>query len=122
MSDFGAKVKLTVDKSGKQTFNKEIKNSIEKVELGDKLTISAANVEKIVADLQKLLNAKDKSIVVTIERFNANQAIKNIKAQLANMFKALSLENGVNVVGLKNFLGTGQIDTVRATRAAQLKD
>lgn len=119
MSDFGAKVKLTVDKSGKQTFNKEIKNSIEKVELGDKLTISAANVEKIVADLQKLLNAKDKSIVVTIERFNANQAIKNIKAQLANMFKALSLDNGVNVVGLKNFLGTGQIDTVWAT---QLKD
>lgn len=124
MAGFGAKVKLTVDKNCKASFNQEIQNLVDKVEIKQ---ISIANDQQaaIRDNIQKVIDKRKYSIgKVTVSTIDAKSAINNVKLQLQNMLSALSIQNGVNITGLKDFVDVGDIQTAKQNAsqlASQLK-
>ena len=113
---FGVKVELKVDKN-KKKFNDDIKNQIDKIDLGDKLTVSQASLKNLANNIKNAVapavstavsdSVKKMSIQieeVKIKKFNATSAIDNVRKELEKMFRALSLKNGVDATGLNNFI------------------
>ena len=47
---------------------------------------------------------------IKIKKIDASEAIKGVRTQLQSMLSALSVKNGVNITGLKEFIGTEGVD------------
>ena len=106
MAGFGAKVKLTVDKSSKAEFNKEINSLIKSVKI-----TSFTTTQSVVNDLIKDINAKIAAKPIAIKKIDCSAAVNDMRKQLQSMIDSLSIKNGVAITGLKDPIGTGILGT-----------
>lgn len=124
MAGFGVKVKLTVDKSGKQEFNKQINSMVNKIKISNKFTILQKDMDRVIRETQTELNKNP--FVLKVRKIDCSSAVSDVQKQLEKMLSSLSVSNGVNITGLKDFLGTDGItqslkDTADAADAAVRK-
>ena len=56
MAGFGAKVKLTVDKSGKQEFNNQINSMVNQIKISNKFTVLQKDMDRVRREAQTMLN------------------------------------------------------------------
>lgn len=119
MAGFGAKIQLTVDRSGvaKTTFRNEVNElikdaKINKINISKSFTITQEEINRVIKDTS---DAMQKSpITLHIKKIDCSDAINNVRKQLKDMFSALSLQNGVNITGLKEFVDTDGMKEVSA--------
>ena len=117
MAGFGAKVKLTVDKSGKQEFNNQINSMVNQIKVSNKFTVLQKDMDRVRREAQTMLN--NGQIVLKVKKIDCSAAVTDVKNQLQAMLSALSVSNGVNITGLKDFIGADGVDaTLRKTVAA----
>lgn len=99
---FGAKVKLTIDKSGKAQFKKEIQEFVDQATKGG-IKLTNFTVKLKAADRKVLLQSVESELAkspIKISKVDASGAIKSLKAQLTTML------SGLQIGGLGAFLGT----------------
>lgn len=114
---FGARVKLTVDKSGKAEFNKQINAMVGSIKVSNKFTVLQKDMNRVRKEAQAMLNSHP--ITLKVNKIDCSAAVNDVKRQLQKMLSSLSVSNGVNITGLKDFLGTeGLSDTMRDTANA----
>lgn len=84
--------------------------------------------DALKSGLGQALNGLDgqKQFKISIAEINADKAIEGVRLKLQDMLSALSVSNGVNITGLKDFLGTegieaSLIETAAAADAATAK-
>lgn len=102
-SGFGAKVKLSVDKSGKTEFNKQITEQVKPIKISEQFTVLQKDMDRVRSDAQAKLNKKP--ITLKVGRIDCSSAIADVQQQLSAMLSSLSVSNGVNISGLKDFAG-----------------
>ena len=116
MAGFGAKVQLKVDKSGKKKFNEEIAAQISKLNVSEHFAVYQQDMKRVAKEAQEGLDKNP--ITIRIGKIDCSPAIAGVRKQLQTMLSSLSVENGVNITGLKDFLGTdGITDTMKQTAA-----
>lgn len=133
---FGVNVELKVDKKRKKEFADEIKESIGKLDIGDKLTVTNKSLDSLKASIKNAVapsvsSAFSKAISegvknlkleidnVKIKKFDSKSAIADVRAELEKMFNALSLKSGVNVTAIKDFMdSSGDENAVRSAQQA----
>lgn len=129
MMAFGAKIKLSVNKSGASAFRNEIQKYVNEatktnpVKLNN-IQLQMTNPKTQLRDIQKKINEAG-GITVKLKEVEAKGAISKLRLDIQTMLK------GLNIVGLKDFIDTGNIDGVKegikqagmeaATFAAQMK-
>lgn len=129
MMAFGAKIKLSVNKSGASAFRNEIQKYVNEatkanpVKLNN-IQLQMTNPKTQLRDIQKKINEAG-GITVKLKEVEAKGAISKLRSDIQTMLK------GLNIVGLKDFIDTGNIDGVKeeikqasmeaATFAAQMK-
>lgn len=114
---FGAKVKLTVDKSSKTEFNKQINAMVGSIKVSNKFTVLQKDMDRVRKEAQAMLNSHP--ITLKVNKIDCSSAVNDVKRQLQGMLSSLSVSNGVNITGLKDFLGTeGLSNTMRDTANA----
>lgn len=117
MAGFGAKVKLTVDKSGRQEFNNQINSMVNQIKISNKFTVLQKDMDRVRREAQTMLN--NGQIILKVKKIDCSAAVTDVKNQLQTMLSALSVSNGVNITGLRDFLGTDGVDaTLQKTAAA----
>lgn len=133
---FGVNVELKVDKKRKKEFADEIKESIGKLDIGDKLTVTNKSLDSLKASIKNAVapsvsSAFSKAISegvknlkleidnVKIKKFDSKSALADVRAELEKMFNALSLKSGVNVTAIKDFMdSSGDENAVRSAQQA----
>ena len=114
---FGAKVKLTVDKSSKAEFNKQINEMVGSIKVSNKFTVLQKDMDRVRKEAQAMLNSHP--ITLKVNKIDCSAAVNDVKRQLQGMLSSLSVSNGINITGLKDFLGTDGISsTMRDTANA----
>lgn len=114
---FGARVKLTVDKSGKAEFNKQINEMVGSIKVSNKFTVLQKDMDRVRKEAQAMLNSHP--MTLKVNKIDCSAAVNDVKRQLQKMLSSLSVSNGVNITGLKDFLGAeGLSDTMRDTANA----
>ena len=108
MAGFGAKVKLTVDKSGKRSFNEQINSMVGQIKVSNKFTVLQKDMDRVRREAQTMLNKEP--FVLKVKKIDCSAAVTDVKRQLQGMLSSLSVSNGVNITGLKDFLGTEGVD------------
>lgn len=103
MAGFGAKVKLTVDKSGKSEFNNQINSMINQIKISNKFTVLKKDMDRVTREMQTMLN--NEQLTLKIAKIDCSAAVADVRKQLQGMLSALSVSNGVNITGLRDFLG-----------------
>ena len=121
---FGAKVKLTVDKSSKAEFNKQINEMVGSIKVSNKFTVLQKDMDRVRKEAQAMLNSHP--MTLKVNKIDCSAAVNDVKRQLQGMLSSLSVSNGVNITGLKDFLGTDGIsstmrDTANAANTAVQK-
>lgn len=117
MAGFGAKVKLTVDRSSKAEFNKQINDLVGQIKISNKFTVLQKDMDRVRKEAQAMLNSNP--MILKVNKIDCSAAVTNVKNQLQSMLSALSVSNGVNITGLKDFLGAEGVDaTMRNTADA----
>ena len=116
MAGFGAKVKLTVDKSGKKEFNDQINSMVSQIKVSNKFTVLQKDMDRVRREAQTMLN--NGQIVLKVKKIDCSAAVTDVKRQLQGMLSSLSVSNGVNITGLKDFLGTDGVDAALQKTAA----
>lgn len=108
MAGFGAKVQLTVDKSGKKNFNDQINSMVSQVKISNKFTVLQKDMDRVRREAQAMLDKEQ--IILKVKRIDCSAAVKDVKDQLQAMLSSLSVSNGLNVTGLRDFLGANGAD------------
>lgn len=117
MAGFGAKVKLTVDRSSKAEFNKQINSMVGQIKISNKFTVLQKDMDRVRKEAQAMLNSNP--MTLKVNKIDCSAAVTNVKKQLQTMLSSLSVQNGVNITGLKDFLGAEGVDaTMRSTADA----
>ena len=117
MAGFGAKVKLTVDKSGKQEFNNQINSMVNQIKISNKFTVLQKDMDRVRREAQTMLN--NGQIILKVKKIDCSAAVTDVKNQLQTMLSALSVSNGVNITGLRDFIGADGVDaTLQKTATA----
>ena len=117
MAGFGAKVKLTVDRSSKAEFNKQINDLVGQIKISNKFTVLQKDMDRVRREAQAMLNSNP--MTLKVNKIDCSAAVTNVKKQLQTMLSSLSVTNGVNITGLKDFLGTEGVEaTMRSTADA----
>jgi len=117
MAGFGAKVKLSVDRSSKAEFNKQINDLVGQIKISNKFTVLQKDMDRVRKEAQAMLNSNP--MTLKVNKIDCSAAVTNVKRQLQTMLSSLSVQNGVNITGLKDFLGTEGVDaTMRGTADA----
>ena len=57
MAGFGAKVKLTVDRSSKAEFNKQINSMVGQIKISNKFTVLQKDMDRVRKEAQAMLNS-----------------------------------------------------------------
>ena len=113
---FGAKIKLTVDSSKPGNFHKEIQSYVDAA-ASEKNPVYIHSIKLAKNSTNSLLSTlraelrKDNNLVVKIHSIDASPAIKKLRGQLETML------SGLNIGGLKDFLGTDGVETTYAKAA-----
>lgn len=111
MAGFGAKVKLTVDRSStaKAEFNQQINDYIKEIKISNKFKVLKKDIDRVVSETQDALN--DKPLTIKVKKIDCSAAVKDLQGQLQAMVNSLSIKNGVKITGLVDPTGTGNIET-----------
>lgn len=111
MAGFGAKVKLTVDRSStaKAEFNQQINDYIKEIKISNKFKVLKKDIDRVVSETQNALN--DKPLTIKVKKIDCSAAVKDLQGQLQAMVNSLSIKNGVKITGLVDPAGTGNIET-----------
>ena len=110
MMAFGAKIKLSVNTSGASAFRNEIQKHVNNATASNPIklknvVLEVSNPKTQIANIQKQFNTSG-GIVVKLKEVNASGAIKKLRSDIQHML------SGLNIVGLKDFLGSDDIDKV----------
>lgn len=120
MAGFGAKVKLTVDRSSRAEFNKQINDMVGQIKISNKFTVLQKDMDRVRKEAQAMLNSNP--MTLKVNKIDCSAAVTDVKNQLQNMLSSLSVSNGVNITGLKDFIGTGIQQTADADKIEQVGD
>lgn len=112
---FGAKVKLTVDRSRKSEFNKQISDMVGQIKVSNKFTVLQKDMDRVRREAQAMLNSNP--LTLKVNKIDCSAAVNDVKRQLQTMLSALSVSNGVNITGLKDFIGTDGMDAAMRNTA-----
>lgn len=108
MAGFGAKVKLSVDRSSaaKKAFNDQIAGMIKEVKIKN---IQFDVLQKDIKAAAKDISSKFEKEPIRIKKIDCKSAINQLRKDLQNIITSLSIENGVKITGLVDPSGTGEI-------------
>lgn len=121
---FGAKIKLKVNTSGASAFRTEIQNYVNNATNSKPIvirnvTIKLTNPKTQLSQIQSQLNQAGGIGSVNLKEINATGAINKLRKDIQYML------SGLNIVGLKEFLGTegvaaaaGDIDRAKEAASA----
>jgi len=118
---FGAKVKLSVNKTGARNFRNEIQKFVDDSTASNpirvkniKLELNKSQQTQLRRNIQDYLNASGDNLTIKINKIDASGAVKQLRSQLETML------SGLSITGLKDFLGTEGIGSTyeRAAVAA----
>lgn len=119
---FGAKVKLSVNKTGARNFRNEIQKFVDDSTASNpirvkniKLELNKSQQAQLRRNIQDYLNASGDNLTIKINKIDASGAVKQLRSQLETML------SGLSITGLKDFLGTEGVGTTyeRAAVAAE---
>lgn len=120
MAGFGAKVKITVDTSNKDKLNAQINSMINQVKISGKFAVLQKDMDRVCREVQSALNKNQ--LVLKVKKIDCSTAVTDVKNQLQNMLSALSVSNGVNITGLKGFIGTDGMEAAFKNTASAAND
>ena len=108
MMAFGAKIKLSVNTSGASAFRNEIQKFVNEATKSNpiklnKVEVRVSNPKTQLSAISKQLNESG-GLVVKLKEVDAKQAITKLRADIQHML------SGLNIVGLKDFLGSDGVD------------
>lgn len=119
---FGAKVKLSVNKTGARNFRNEIQKFVDDSTASNpirvkniKLELNKSQQAQLRRNIQNYLNTSGDNLTIKINKIDASGAVKQLRSQLETML------SGLSITGLKDFLGTEGVGTTyeRAAVAAE---
>ena len=124
MAGFGAKVRLSVDRSGaaKKEFNSQIHSLINQIRISDKFTVTKQDMNRVRKDAETMFNAKPLNVKLKIERIDCKQAVTKLRNDLQSIINSLSIKNGVSITGLVDPSGMGKLSTDVKNVSAELKE
>lgn len=117
-SGFGAKVQIKVDKSCKAQFNADIQSMVNQIKISNKFVVLQKDMNRVTKEAQAAINKKN--ITIKVSEIDCSTAISGVKSQLEKMLSSLSVSNGVNITGLKDFMGADGIDDAQKQTTAAL--
>lgn len=105
---FGAKIKLSVNTSGASAFRNEIQKHVNNATQSrpiklNHVVVSVSNPKTQLTNIQKQFNASG-GLVIKLKEVDASGAIKKLRSDIQHML------TGLNIVGLKDFLGAGNTE------------
>ncbi|MGN1154786.1 MAG: phage tail tape measure protein, partial [Agathobacter sp.] len=116
---FGAKVKLSVNKTGARNFRNEIQKFVDDSTASNpikikniKLELNKSQQAQLRRNLQNYLNTSGDNLTIKINKIDASGAVKQLRSQLETML------SGLSITGLKDFLGTDGVGTTYERAAA----
>lgn len=108
---FGVKVKLSVDQNSKKKFQEDVLSSVGKIRLSkDNFEVTKSAGESVNLGIKDYI--KNHPIVIDsikIKKIDVKDAVGNVKKELEQMLSALSVQNGVNITGIKDFVDIDEI-------------
>lgn len=109
MAGFGAKVKLSVDRStaARQEFNDQINGLVKQIKISNKFIVLQKDMDRVRTDAQTMLNKSP----IKINNIDCSQAVTKLRKDLQNVINSLSIKNGVSITGLVDPTGAGTIAT-----------
>lgn len=109
MAGFGAKVKLSVDKStaARTEFNEQINSMVKQIKISNKFTVLQKDMDRVRKDAQTMLN----NAPIKITKIDCSAAVNDLRKKLQNVINSLSIKNGVSITGLVDPAGTGKLGT-----------
>lgn len=109
MAGFGAKVKLSVDRStaAKQEFNDQINGLVKQIKISNKFVVLQKDMDRVRTSAQTMLNKSP----IKITNIDCSQAVTKLRKDLQNVINSLSIKNGVSITGLVDPTGAGTIAT-----------
>jgi len=109
MAGFGAKVKLSVDRStaARQEFNDQINGLVKQIKISNKFVVLQKDMDRVRNSAQTMLNKSP----IKINNIDCTQAVTKLRKDLQNVINSLSIKNGVSITGLVDPTGAGTIAT-----------
>lgn len=109
MAGFGAKVKLSVDRStaAKAEFNEQINSLTKQIKISNKFVVLQKDMDRVRTSAQTMLNKSP----IKITNIDCSQAVTKLRKDLQNVINSLSIKNGVSITGLVDPAGAGTIAT-----------
>lgn len=109
MAGFGAKVKLSVDRStaAKAEFNEQINSLTKQIKISNKFVVLQKDMDRVRTSAQTMLNKSP----IEITNIDCSQAVTKLRKDLQNVINSLSIKNGVSITGLVDPTGAGTIAT-----------
>lgn len=109
MAGFGAKVKLSVDRStaAKAEFNEQINSLTKQIKISNKFVVLQKDMDRVRTSAQTMLNKSP----IKITNIDCSQAVTKLRKDLQNVINSLSIKNGVTITGLIDPTGAGTIAT-----------
>lgn len=109
MAGFGAKVKLSVDRStaAKAEFNEQINSLTKQIKISNKFVVLQKDMDRVRTSAQTMLNKSP----IKITNIDCSQAVTKLRKDLQNVINSLSIKNGVSITGLVDPSGAGTITT-----------
>lgn len=109
MAGFGAKVKLSVDRStaARQEFNDQINGLVKQIKISNKFVVLQKDMDRVRTSAQTMLNKSP----IKITNIDCSQAVTKLRKDLQNVINSLSIKNGVSITGLVDPAGAGTIAT-----------
>ena len=109
MAGFGAKVKLSVDRStaAKAEFNEQINSLTKQIKISNKFVVLQKDMDRVRTSAQTMLNKSP----IKINNIDCSNAVTKLRKDLQNVINSLSIKNGVSITGLIDPSGAGTIAT-----------
>lgn len=109
MAGFGAKVKLSADRStaARQEFNDQINGLVKQIKISNKFVVLQKDMDRVRTSAQTMLNKSP----IKITNIDCSQAVTKLRKDLQNVINSLSIKNGVSITGLVDPTGAGTIAT-----------
>lgn len=109
MAGFGARVKLSVDRStaAKAEFNEQINSLTKQIKISNKFVVLQKDMDRVRTSAQTMLNKSP----IKITNIDCSQAVTKLRKDLQNVINSLSIKNGVSITGLIDPTGAGTIAT-----------
>ena len=102
---FGAKIKLSVDKSNKAEFHGQIQQAVDAATANRPVKLKTIEIDltaqqraQLVSQIQDAM--KDSKLTLKIARIDAKAAVNELRQQLTTML------SGLSITGLKDFIGS----------------